>query len=324
MSHRILITGAGGPAATTLFKSVMGPEYRFYMGDMDAYAAGLYFVPEDRRVILPRGDSEQFVDFVIDYCQQHNIKALIPTVDIELVTISKKLKRFADAGICLYLSSAETLAMCFDKYELLSQCHKSGLKVGGYEIWQGQELSAEWEFPLILKDRTGSGGRDIYLIESVDELASYDKSGLFLLQEYLPGMEFSVDTYVNTKGDVIAAVPRQRLKVDSGIAVTARTIKNDSVIKYALKVAQAIPLRGVANIQVRIDRQGEPKLLEINPRFPGTMSITVAAGVNMPEIYLRELMGECVEGFRDFEEVVQVRYWEDKTVSVGALNALKE
>ncbi len=50
-----------------------------------------------------------------------------------------------------------------------------------------------------------------------------------MLQEYLPGEEFSVDVYVRCDGIVVGAVPRERMKVDSGIAVASRTVNSPEV-----------------------------------------------------------------------------------------------
>jgi phosphoglycolate phosphatase-like HAD superfamily hydrolase len=38
----------------------------------------------------------------------------------------------------------------------------------------------------------------------------------------------------------------------------------------------------VNNVQFRRDAQGDPRLLEVNPRIPGTIGLTVQAGLNLP------------------------------------------
>ena len=65
-----------------------------------------------------------------------------------------------------------------------------------------------------------------------------------MLQEYLPGEEYSVDIYVRRDGRVIAAVPRVRMKIDSGIAVASRTIKAPEVCEAAVRTAEIIGIRG--------------------------------------------------------------------------------
>jgi carbamoyl-phosphate synthase large subunit len=53
-------------------------------------------------------------------------------------------------------------------------------------------------------------------------------------------------------------------------------------MRAAQRVASALGLHYLHNIQFRRDAQGQPRLLEINPRIPGTISLTVQAGLNLP------------------------------------------
>ncbi len=115
-----------------------------------------------------------------------------------------------------------------------------------------------------------------------------------MLQEYLPGEEYSVDVYVRRDGRVIAAVPRARMKIDSGIAVASRTVNVPEVIAAAVRTAEIIGIRGIANVQFKRAADGVFKLLEVNPRFPGTLPLTGAAGIDMPKLMADELAGRTL------------------------------
>jgi carbamoyl-phosphate synthase large subunit len=130
------------------------------------------------------------------------------------------------------------------------------------------------------------------------------------LQEYLPGEEYSVDVYVRRDGRVIAAVPRDRMKIDSGIAVASLTINVPEVIQAAIRTAEIIGIRGIANVQFKRGADGVFKLLEVNPRYPGTLPLTVAAGIDIPKLMVDELMGRPVpDKLMPFKELMVVRYW---------------
>ena len=79
---RILITGAGGAAAISVWKS-LGAEHELHMADMDPLAAGLYLVPEAQRLIIPRGDDPQLVEALHDACTARSIEMLLPTKKAE-------------------------------------------------------------------------------------------------------------------------------------------------------------------------------------------------------------------------------------------------
>jgi len=70
---KILLTGAGGPAAICAFKSLTKENYYMHMADMDPLSAGLYMVEkEQRHVILPAANSG-FVDNLLSLCANNKI-----------------------------------------------------------------------------------------------------------------------------------------------------------------------------------------------------------------------------------------------------------
>ena len=65
-------------------------------------------------------------------------------------------------------------------------------------------------------------------------------------------------------------------------------------------------------MQLERDADGRPALLEVNPRFPGAMPLTIAAGVDMPSLALDALPRptRCPTHV-DFQELANVRFLED-------------
>ena len=63
-------------------------------------------------------------------------------------------------------------------------------------------------------------------------------------------------------------------------------------------------------MQFKRGADGVFKLLEVNPRFPGTLPLTTAAGIDMPKLMVDELMGRPVpDKLMPFKELMVVRYW---------------
>jgi carbamoyl-phosphate synthase large subunit len=320
---KLLITGVGGPAAVSFMKAVRGEPVDIYAADMDPHAAGLYLVPADRRLIVPAGADDAFVPRVLEYCESHGIGVLLPTVDSELLPVARARDRFEELGVRLLLASVETLEVCLDKFELMRRCH-GVVPIPRSAIFDTAFVSAAWEYPLIVKPRAGSGSRGILLVGSQSEMDAIPRAGHLLVQEFLPGEEYSVDVLASAEGRVIAAVPRLRMKVDSGIAVTSRTVKDPDLERHATEVARTIGLAFTANIQFRRNRDGVPCLMEVNARFPGTMPLTVESGVNMPSLSLRALLGDSLERETgEFRELAMVRYWQEQYMDPSEIEALR-
>lgn len=314
----IMITGAGGAAAVTLIRALQG-DHTVVAADMDPFAVGLYLVPAEQRVLLPRGDDDTFVPALLREARERGVDLVIPTVDVELRGVSAASEDFAESGIRLLVEHTSTLDYCLDKWALVQACAAT-VRVPVTVILDENVTTATIESlgaPFIIKPRRGAGGRGFAVIENEAMLAGHPRDGTHILQEFLPGDEFSIDVLGRPDGHIVAAVPRLRDKVDSGIAVAGRTVHDEALITFGRLVAEAIGVVGVVNVQVRRARDGSPALLEVNPRFPGTMALTMAAGIDMPNLAVDAVFGAQLPDALDFVEVAVVRHWDEVVVPVS-------
>lgn len=308
MSSRVLVTGAGGPAGVAVIRSLLQrDDVEVFAGDMDGWASGLYLVPADRRRILSPGKSPSFVDELIAMCATDEIDVLFSTVDVELPPLAR---RRTELSAALAAPALDTLETCLDKFALAVRCAPL-LRTPITHLVGPASSAAEWDFPIIVKPRSGAGSRGVRLVHSRADLDALGDDDSLIAQEMLPGDEYSVDVIANAEGHVVAAVPRTRTRVDSGVSIAGLTVRDAELEATATAVAQAIGLTGVANVQLRRDTNGVPALLEVNPRFPGAMPLTIAAGVDMPSLALDLALGLDLPERVDFREIANVRFLED-------------
>lgn len=307
---RVLVTGAGGPAGVAVLRSLARrSDVALLAADMDRYASGLYLVAEDARFLVEPGLADTFVDSLVELCERERVDVLFSTVDVELPRIAAERKRLDAVGTTLAAPSLETLEVCLDKFALARRC-ADVLPTPRTELL-GSTDPGSWDYPVIVKPRRGAGSRGVHLVADAEALRALGEDEDILVQAHLPGDEFSVDTLADADGHVVAAVPRSRLRVDSGVSVAGCTVADRELEATARKVAEAIGLVGVANVQLRRDAEGRAALLEVNPRFPGAMPLTVAAGVDMPSLALDLALGRTLPDSVPFAEVAVVRYLED-------------
>jgi carbamoyl-phosphate synthase large subunit len=308
---RVLVTGAGGPAGVAVIRSLLArADVDVFAADMDGWASGLYLVAEDRRRIVPPGRSEGFVDALIGMSRDDAIDVLFSTVDVELPGLAARRDELAAVGTALAAPSHDTLVTCLDKYALVQRVDGKA-RIPVTRLLNRDGVGADWTFPVIVKPRSGAGSRGVRLIPDRGALEALGTDESIIIQENLPGEEFSVDVLAGLDGEVIAAVPRSRERVDSGVSIAGRTVRRAELSDTAAAVARAIGLTGVANVQLRYSSDGVPALLEVNPRFPGAMPLTIAAGVDMPSLLLDLVLGRPVPSAVDFEELANVRFLED-------------
>jgi carbamoyl-phosphate synthase large subunit len=306
---RVLVTGAGGPAGVAVIRSLLRRSgVDVYAADMDGWASGLYLVPAEQRRLIEPGLSAGFVDGIARLCEVDGIDVVISTVDVELLPLAAARGRLGHA--VLAAPSAATLEVTLDKWELAQRCSPL-LRVPRTLLLDSAGVGANWDFPVIVKPRRGAGSRGVRIVADREALEAIGHDDALIIQEFLPGDEFSVDVIADSEGTVIAAVPRTRTRVDSGVSIAGRTVHDDALESTAARVAEAIGLTGVANVQLRYDTAGVPALLEVNPRFPGALPLTIAAGVDIPSLVLDLALGLPLPARLEFRDLANVRYLED-------------
>ncbi len=309
---RILVTGAGGPAAIAAMKSLQAEEsVQLVAADMDPWAAGLYLTPE--RILVPAGSAPEFTDVLLARCRALGVDVVLPTVDAELQPLARARETFTEAGVALLLAPAAALDVILDKLSLATHC-AGVVRVPRTEPFGPSVEVASWTYPVVVKPRRGSGSRGVVIVDSAAGLAALDRSPSLIVQEFLPGEEYSVDVLADADGRVVASVPRLRARVDSGVSVGGRTVHDPEVEWFGRAVAQATGITYVANVQCRRDRAGHPALLEVNPRMPGTLGLTIASGVDMPRLALASLLGRPLPANIDFCERAVVRFLDERFV----------
>lgn len=109
------------------------------------------------------------------------------------------------------------------------------------------------------------------------------KTRNWMIMEYLPGSEFSVDALAY-EGKIVAAIARR--KNDSN--AEGQTIVNNSEINRQMDVlAKEFNMSGAFNAQFKLNTKNEIKVLEINPRFSGGIGISLLAGINIPALWVQ-------------------------------------
>jgi carbamoyl-phosphate synthase large subunit len=308
---RVLVTGAGGPAAIAAMKSLQAdPGVELLAADMDPWAAGLYLVPPEARTLIPAGADPDFTDTLLARCLALGVDVVLPTVDAELRPLARAREAYAAAGLALLLAPGAALEVILDKLALVRHC--AGIvRVPRTEPFGALLDPAEWSYPVVVKPRTGSGSRGLVVVGSAGELAALPRTPSLIVQDFLPGEEYSVDVLADAGGHVIASVPRLRARVDSGVSVGGRTVHDPEVEWFGRAVAEATGITYVANVQCKRDRNGVPVLLEVNPRMPGTLGLTIASGVDMPRLALAALLGRPLPAALGFRERAVVRFLDE-------------
>jgi carbamoyl-phosphate synthase large subunit len=104
-----------------------------------------------------------------------------------------------------------------------------------------------------------------------------------------------------------------------GMAKITRLQANPQLEEYSRLISEKLSLNHINNIAYKQDEQGAFKVLEINPRVPGTIIATLYAGVNFAGMVLDSLYGRPLSSFRQKrnERILLSRYWNEAVIPPG-------
>jgi carbamoyl-phosphate synthase large subunit len=303
----------------------LGLQGKVVTTDMNGLSPGLYV--SDKHYMVPLTTDERYIPIIRSICCNERIHLLIPTIDDELALFGSHAADFLEAEVRVAVSSAETGTTCNDKYLTWRFLSEKSIPVA--RTWRPGELDpGTATYPLFLKPRIGRGSVGAHHVANERELRFFlDYVPDPIVQEYLPGSEFTIDVLSDFDGRVISAVPRERLVIRSGVTDRGRTVKDPLLIDLGVRTAEALGIRGPANIQVKL-HEGRATIFEVNPRFSGGIALTLASGADFPAWLLemrlgrdvRPCIGEFVDGMTMacFESAMFMREIDGRQSLVGS------
>ncbi|MCB1786252.1 MAG: ATP-grasp domain-containing protein [Gammaproteobacteria bacterium] len=229
-------------------------------------------------ITLPRFGTPAFWSVLDDAIVREAVDAVLPVRDVELAGWAERAENGRLAARTL-LSSAATLRVCHDKARLYEVATAAGVACPPWQHLERTTGDALVAGPAIVKPLHGSGSRGIVRLGDGRgwhaELC--DDSAGRLIQEFVAGAEFSVDCFAERDGRLAACCVREREIVQQGQSVAGRILDDPYLVGQCERLAEVLSFRGIINFQFVRDARGA-WLIDVNPRFPGGIAQTVAAG----------------------------------------------
>lgn len=267
---------------------------KIFTADIAETAPTAFF--SDQHFLVPRVTEENYIDELLNICEEACIDLLIPLIDTELELLAKNKMRFKNKGVTVMVSDHELVQISNDKektFEFLSNHHISTPKV--YREKEIEDI--EDEFPLLIKPRDGSSSKGVTKIHNKEELKFF-KTYIpnAIIQEYVFGEEYTIDVMVDFGGNIKTIVPRLRIETRAGEVSKGVTIKDKNIIHAVKDLVQILPgAIGCITLQCFKKENGEITFIEINPRFGGGIPLSIEAGADFPLWTIQMGMGIRLE-----------------------------
>lgn len=263
----------------------------------------------DQSFTVPRVTSPEYIDQLLQLCLTNQIKLVVPTIDTELLILSKNIEYFKQQGIHLLVSDPELVHKCRDKRQINQFFENHGICIP--EQYDLDSL----QFPVFVKPYDGSLSKGIFTAYCAEDIKlEHHADPKLMFMEYIAPEdydEFTIDCYYDRASELKCVVPRKRIFVRAGEVNKGVTKKNFIVSEFNQKLKHIPGARGCLTIQVFLHK-AEDKILgiEINPRFGGGYPLSYLAGANYSQWAIREyLLNQKIEEFAAWSDnLLMLRY----------------
>lgn len=222
---------------------------------------------------------------------------------------SRHRDQLRKTGCAVPVVSPETLKTANDTYRLLSsiehldevlvpETKKLTLKDASHKDYK------EIGIPLVMKLQTDEGlelaPQERYcIVRSADEFRNgvehfkqYVDS--VLLQEYIPGDGYGFSTVVGQKGRILGAVSHHRIREyppSGGPSALCESVSESDLLHQGRSILHHLNWYGPAQVEFRRHHEtGQFYVLEVNPRFWGSLPLAGAAGINLTIRFVNHIM----------------------------------
>ncbi len=227
---------------------------------------------------------------------------LIPSLDSELPLYIKLSSRLAEMGIHTFLPDEKKLTLrAKDKLHHFGK--RFDVRVPRSIILTDPDqiftLDQRIAFPVMVKGQF----YDACIAYSPMEVERHfhrlrSKWGVpVIVQEFIAGEEFDVVAVGDGAGGLVGAVPMRKMQLtDKGKAWGGVTIDDPLLMEFVYHVMGSLQWRGPCELEIMQARaSGEYYLIEINPRFPAWVYLSVGAERNLPWATVRLALNENIE-----------------------------
>jgi predicted ATP-grasp superfamily ATP-dependent carboligase len=260
------------------------------------------------RVSNPKERRERYAGQLVRAISEGGYDTVMP-LETETIEILQERREEVGPYTKLLLPTREQFEKANDKWHVFRMAEELGIPAPRTllpDSWEEASKEARGlGYPLMVKARSGSGSRGTKKVEHAEQLEGVYRRiqkeyGDPMLQACIRQEGTGVGVACLASGGVslvLFSYRRLREYPVKGGPSTLRESTDDPRLKdYAARLMERLRWIGVAMVEFKVDPgDGVPKLMEINPRFWGSMELARVSGVDFPYLLYRLTMGEPVE-----------------------------
>lgn len=285
-----MILGAGEMQMPIIQKAVDLNIYTIVI-DFDAQAPG--FSIADKKVLISTLDYEN----IVVLAKNEKIDGILTTSDLPVKVVARVAEK-----LLLPAMSIEVASICTNKYLQREFFNNHGIRTPKFALIEDVSALKNFDyFPSVVKPVDSSASRGVKMVKNAEELVDqyaiskkYSKQGKVIVEEFIPGREFSVETISQKNKTTIVAITEKILHhseigyfVEDSHLIPARISAKefDLISAEVLNAIKALKINNSpTHTEVKLNENGV-FIIEIACRLGGDFItsdlVLLASGVDM-------------------------------------------
>jgi predicted ATP-grasp superfamily ATP-dependent carboligase len=249
-------------------------------------------------------DDAQWLDAVAEFTSKTHVDILLAAGEHACRFMAVNGDELTRLATLAPTPSYESFQIAIDKWELAHFMDQHGMIGPHTLLYTADEAFMEqleqMKFPALVKPLSSAGGAGIRYFEKPGDMLSYlqaspQRAEQCIAQTYIEG--YDIDCSVLCKDGQILTYTIQRCFIPRAKQFAAPAgvefLHEDKVYNVVRQLMAALNWTGVAHLDLRYDIcDRQPKVIEVNPRYWGSLLGSLMAGVNFPHLACLAALGE--------------------------------
>lgn len=329
---KVLVTDGDNRAALAITRSlgkaghhvIVGEKKETSLSSVSSYCRARFAYPD------PAFDPRGFIEAILGQASREGIDVIMPVSDISTFLVTANRHVFTKSKVPF--APFETLDLAARKDRLFETAGRLNIPAPRTVVLRkkgdGSKKKLDIDFPVVVKPhRSRIQGPDGKWLSASVSYASGPKElqqvlGMkkdeypLLLQERINGPGIGVFACYD-RGELKAIFSHRRLREkppSGGVSVLCESIPVPALAReYTEALLGSLGWHGVAMVEFKLDeRDGLPKLMEINGRFWGSLQLAIDSGVDFPSMLMDIAMEKDVRPCFEYRTGRRTRwFWGD-------------
>jgi predicted ATP-grasp superfamily ATP-dependent carboligase len=278
----------------------------------------------NKRVVLPHPGKEKdiFIHSLLKLIKENKYDILIPLED-ETIEVCSEYRNEIEKHTILPLPEQSMIQLFRDKSQTFKLAERFNIPhPRTYDFRNIDEFLKNYkdlEAPLIIKPRKSSGSLGLVRVKNNSEIYSsylkvHSEFSCPIVQEYIAdgGVTRGVSVLFDYNHELVGSFVHERIRefpVEGGPSTLRKSVIDKDLVNLSVEFLKKINWIGFAMLEFKQDpKDGIFKLIEVNPRFVGSIQLAISAGIDFPNLLVDAFVYKKNHKKTEYKENVYCRW----------------